>query len=131
MKNKTKILLLVIFLLVIIAILVFYLLAQNNKVKKDNEPCYDITGGGYNLIFETNGGEHLDLMRVCIACSPDSYSSLPIPIKNGHKFLGWYYDEKLTEKVEVTSTLNIEPIPDYKDECIIGYKDITLYASWD
>ena len=46
--------------------------------------------------------------------------------KEGYTFEGWYYDEKLTNKV---NDLTFVQQFDEKD-CLIGYKDITVYAKW-
>ena len=70
-------------------------------------------------------------MSVCIACSPDSYSDLPTPNRNGYNFEGWYYDKELTKKVDEVNTLDINPIPKLdKNKCVIGYEDIELFAKW-
>ena len=71
-------------------------------------------------------------MHICIACSPDSYEDLPIPIRDGYKFDGWYYDKEFKNPVEGTSSLDIKPIiiTSKKEWCIIGYKDMTIYAKW-
>ena len=101
---------------------------NNNEVKKD---CMPFTGGSYNLVFDTDGGTEIESMSVCIACSPDSYEDIPIPEKEGYTFDGWYSDKKLTKKIDYTNTKDIKAIPEYdEDKCMIGYKDITLYASW-
>ena len=96
------------------------------------EECYSISGGGYNIIFNTNNDVIVSSMHVCIACPPDVYADLPVPSKAGYEFLGWYYNPELTKKVEVTNSLDITPNPIYKQEnCITGYNDITLYAKWN
>ncbi len=71
-------------------------------------------------------------MHVCIACPPDSYEKLPIPEKDGYEFIGWYYDSKLTKKVEGESTLDVTPNSiKTKTGCAKGYKTRTLYAKWN
>ena len=98
---------------------------------KQKEPeCEYFTGGGFNIVFNTNGGEKLSPMDVCIACAPDTYNELPIPTKEGYKFDGWYYDKHFLRKVNVNSTLDITPVPKKDGKCVVGYKDITLYAKW-
>ena len=92
------------------------------------EECHSITGGGYNIIFDTDNSS----MHVCIACPPDTYENLPVPVKEGYIFDGWYYDSELTSKVEATTTFDIDPVPIYqKENCITGYKNITLHAKWN
>lgn len=102
----------------------------SNKQKSKKEECTPITGGGFNLVFNTDSDKQIESMHVCIACSPDSYEDLPKAEKEGYTFEDWYYDKELTKKVEGTKTLDIKPIPNKKKNCIIGYKDITLYAKY-
>lgn len=125
--NK-KIIVLVV-LLLIAAVVIGILIDHHLKEKR--ERCDSISGGAFHLVFETNGGEELRTMHVGIAVSPDSYDVLPVPSKEGFDFEGWYYDKELTKKVDATSSRDISPVPNYyKNKCLIGYKDITLYAKW-
>ena len=106
---------------------------KNEEKIKNNEEvdCVAFTGGSYNLKFETNGGDKIESMTICIACSPDSYEKVPIPTKEGDTFEGWYYDKNFKKKMTETSTGKIEPVDDIdKNGCLVGYKDITLYAKW-
>ena len=101
------------------------------SLNRNKKKCSPFTGGSYTLKFETDGGTEIEDMSVCIACSPDSYKEIPIPEKEGFTFDGWYSDKKLTKKIDFTSTKDIKAIPEYDDDdCMIGYKDITLYANW-
>lgn len=102
---------------------------NKDKIKKD---CAPFTGGSFNLIFNTNGGEEIDSMSICIACSPDSYKDIPIPVKEGYKFMGWFTDKKFTNRITFTNTKEFKSVPKYdKDNCMIGYEDIEIYAKWD
>lgn len=101
---------------------------DNNKITKQ---CIPFTGGSYTLKFDTLGGNEIEDMNICIACSPDSYKDIPIPEKEGFTFDGWYSDKKLTKKIDFTNTKDIKAVPKYdKDNCMTGYKNITLYANW-
>ena len=101
---------------------------DTDKIKKQ---CTPFTGGSYTLKFDTDGGDEIEDMNICIACSPDSYKDIPIPEKEGFTFDGWYSDKKLTKKIDFTNTKDIKAVPKYdKDKCMTGYKDITLYANW-
>ncbi len=123
-----------ILMLIVVITTVILIVKFNTEEEKEpkEEECYSITGGGYNIKFDTDSDIKIDIMHVCIACSPDSYSNLPIPERNGYIFDGWYYDSKFTKKVDATSTLYITPQPIYeKENCVRGYKDITLYAKWN
>ncbi len=120
-----KKIIIVITLLLVVTILL--LIKFNNE---DNE-CYSISGGSFGIIYNTNGGESLELSSVCIACPPNSYSTLPVPTKEGYTFDGWYYDKEFTKKVDGDSTLNVEPNPILeKGTCITGYNNVTIYAKW-
>lgn len=108
-----------------------YCIYSNNTDKAVNVKCEEFTGGSFDLVFETNGGNELNMLGVCIACSPDSYPELPIPTKKGYKFEGWYYDEELTNKVSAITTNEITPVEKLdKNGCRTGYEQIKLYAKW-
>lgn len=122
-KKNNKIIIIVIIIIIILIFITIY------RSKKN---CEIFTGGGYNLIFNTNCKENIEPMDICIACDPDSYDDLPIPKREGYKFSGWYYDKILTKKVTKKSTFYINPITE-KDwrGCPIGYQDVVLYAKWE
>lgn len=123
MKKK---IILFIFTFTIVAI-VFIIIITNNK----NNKCIPFSGGSYNLIFVTNSNQKINSIRICIACPPDSYDKLPISLRDGYKFDGWYYDKELKNKVSAIKTNEIIPITKKdKNNCIIGYYDIKLYAKW-
>ena len=63
------------------------------------------------VYFETNGGEEIDHLEFFYL---DEMIEV-IPVKEGHKFIGWFTDEALTIPYEYGLV---------KD-------DITLYASWE
>ena len=111
---------------VIIIIILSFIVIVNNK----KEECSPISGGGFTLIFETNSEVKIDSMHVCIACPPEAYDEIPIPVRDGYTFVGWYYDKKFKNKVTVTSTLDITPKAELKKGCLVGYEDITIYAKW-
>ena len=97
--------------------------------KKRRPDCTSISGGSFNLVFDTNGGNPLKTMRVCVACSPDSYDELPTPEKDAYQFSGWYYDSGFKKKVE--SIVSIQPVANTdKNGCFKSYKDIKIYAKW-
>lgn len=112
----------------IIAIFVVYIVCFNNKKKVT---CNEFTGGGFEIIFNTNGGNKIESMHTCIACSPDSYPLLPIPTKEGYIFDGWYYDKSFNNKVAGDSSLDVNPKESFdKNGCRTGYENVTLYAKW-
>ena len=125
--NKKLIILVV--LLIVIVIIIGIFINFYFKVKRDK--CNAISGGRFHIVFETDGGEELDILGVGVGISPDSYPNLPVPIRDGYTFEGWYYDSKLTDKVDSTSTRDISPVAEYdKHKCFTGFKTITLYAKW-
>lgn len=142
MKKKLLIIGICIIVILVITAIIYIFFYQKNKnnikkeeksiVKKEKkEKCISFTGGAFNIFFNTNGGNEIENMHVGIAVSPDSYQDLPTPVKEGYKFEGWYYDKEFTNKVEVKNSKDIKPIPEYnKNNCMIGYKDIELYANW-
>ena len=71
-------------------------------------------------------------MDVCIGCDP-TLTKLPIPTKDGYEFGGWYYDEKLTEAVNVTYAADVEHTDVVIENGCTIYKNknIKLYAKWE
>lgn len=105
---------------------------KNSTQKKveEKEECESITGGSFALIFDAESDQKMEKINICIACSSDSYENIPTPTKEGFTFEGWFYDKALTNKVEITNTKDITPIPLKENGCIIGYNDITIYAKF-
>lgn len=136
MKNKKLLLAIlggIVGVAAVTGLVIFLLTNKDDEPKKsDKVKCENITGGSYNLVFNTNGGEKIENMSVCIACPPNSYEELPVAKKDGSVFGGWYYDEKLTDAVTSNSSMDINPVGKKdKNDCVVGYEDITLYAKWD
>ena len=92
--------------------------------------CNILAGGGFHILFDTNGGEKIESMSVCIACAPDTYKDIPTPKREGYIFQGWYYDTRFIRKVESKNSIDIKIIPKKKEGCTVGYQDITLHAKW-
>lgn len=80
-----------------------------------------IEGGSFLVNFITSGGNTMESISVCIACS--GTSSIPVPKRNGYEFIGWYYDENFIEKVN----------EQYLEDLTYSYstKSVTIYAKWD
>ena len=143
--KKKYIIFISIILVVIIIIISIFLVFNNkekdinnkedkidNKTEKTKKECTPFVGGSFNLIFDTMGGEEIQSMNICIACSPDSYQDIPIPKKDGYKFLGWYKDKDYIFRIDFTNTKDFKSSPKYdKNKCMIGYEDITIYAKWE
>lgn len=73
-------------------------------------------GGGsarkYTVSFETNGAGTIEQITVY---SNSTVSELPIPVKDGYKFEGWFTDAELTQVFDKTTRIT---------------SDMTLYAKW-
>ena len=127
---KVNIIILILFVIVVIIGVIFFVYKMIDNNTKNNN-CLPFSGGSFHVNFVVNGGEELPNMLVGIACSPDSYDELPIPVREGYTFDGWYYDKELKEKIEFTNTRFFTPVPEYdKNKCRIGYQDIEIYAKW-
>lgn len=78
-------------------------------------------GGGtgsrddYTLHYVTNGGNHLSSETKSSSWTKD-YEDLPIPVRDGYTFEGWYWDLRLTEPV--TGDVKVDKTT------------VTLYAKW-
>lgn len=76
-------------------------------------------GGGtqysYTLRYDTNGGETIKSEAKSYSWTK-KYEELPVPVRDGYTFDGWYLDSKLTVPVE--------------DDVKVNRSTITLYASW-
>lgn len=131
MKNKN--ILIVVLSVIIIALVALIILLNNgnDEILPIIKECQPITGGGFTVEFETNGGNTIEPRSVCIACSPDSYEIIPTALKDGYTFEGWYYDEELTDKVDGETMLFVIPNPKIEnDDCIVGYNTVKLYAKY-
>ena len=105
---------------------------QPNKNNTKNNNCLPFSGGSFHVNFVVNGGEELPNMLVGIACSPDSYLDLPIPVRDGYNFDGWYYDNEFTKKIDFTNSIDFKPISKFDNKkCQIGFEDIEIYAKWE
>ncbi len=73
----------------------------------------DETGFGYTLNFDSNGGISPIDSKEYDTNTP--LGELPVPLKDGHEFLGWF--TKISGGEEVTSETQLT-------------KDLTIYAHW-
>ena len=65
----------------------------------------------YDISFETNGGSAIATMYDELTIP----ANLPIPVKNGFNFIGWYYDNEFNTSVVIGDVLT---------------QNVTLYARW-
>lgn len=113
-----------------ILLLSFLVFKKDKKSDPKTNGCDNITGGSYNLIFNSEG-EVLQKMSICISCPPDTYEDLLVPEKEGFIFEGWFYDEALENAVSASNSIDIKPVAKKdKKDCTVGYEDINLYAKW-
>lgn len=68
----------------------------------------------YTVTFESWGGSLVDDMKV----KPGTKITLPIPVRTGYYFYGWYTDTTFTDEVAWT------------EDSVMPKADITLYARW-
>ena len=73
------------------------------------------TRDDYTLHYVTNGGKHLSSETRSSAWTKD-YEDLPIPVRDGYTFEGWYWDLRLTEPVT--------------GDVKVNKTTVTLYAKW-
>ena len=98
----------------------------------------------YYIKFNTYGGIKVKPIKICDPsdnnCDPSdindpSYNNndiIPIPEREGYTFGGWFYDTSFTKPIEGVYVHNIKEDKKYDlGGCLIGYKDINLYAKWN
>lgn len=90
--------------------------------------CNTKVNNKYTLTYQVSNGQNVT-KEICVGCN-DNPSLINLE-RNGYVFAGWYYDSKLTKKVETDSTSDIKVSKKYdKNNCHIGYKNVTLYPKW-
>ena len=105
----------------------FELYAKWTK-KETTKTCNTKVNNKYTLTYQVSNGQNVT-KEICVGCS-DNPAIINLE-RNGYVFAGWYYDSALTKKVETENTGNIKVIKKYdKNNCHIGYKDVTLYPKW-
>ena len=67
----------------------------------------------YTISFEENGGDQVADLTVDFGTT---VSALPVPIREGYTFMGWYLDEQLTTSYALAS---------------MPANNLTLYADWE
>lgn len=99
---------------------------EKNIIEDKNCPEGNLT---FKVIYNTNGGKPLDDYIHCDSCAPEVVE-LPKTIREGYEFVGWYYDEALTKKVELEDVSKIEYIQEYDEDKCPKLTIINLYAKW-
>mgnify|MGYP004658261619 FL=1 len=85
------------------------------------------------ITFYTNGGSKIEKTTVDI--SDKTIHKIPETTKEGSVFMGWYYDEALTNKVETSYLEELKYIEKYDEygcpiETSCDTLDINIYAKW-
>jgi uncharacterized repeat protein (TIGR02543 family) len=92
----------------------------------------------YDVSYESNGGSSISPMAVKYGAVAD----LPIPVKAGYTFIGWYMNSSLTTEVNLTSPIrnttdsnNVNGITSYIKKGTVpnwgaNGATVTLYAKW-
>ncbi len=81
------------------------------------------------IIYNTNGGNSLDSQYISAIKYSDT--SLPIPVKSGYIFKGWYYDSTLTNKVNTNDFTEVSYTPKYDTHGCVQTVSVNLYAKWE
>ena len=92
--------------------------------------CIPLDGSGAKIYYNTNGGNVIESSSVCKTCGIREFPALPVPTKNDASFAGWYYDEKLTKKVEAKTIDEVKTNPIYDSKGCYIRSEVTLYAKW-
>lgn len=84
--------------------------------------------------FMTNGGSRIKELNYCSSCGSGSFD-LPVPVREGYTFGGWYSDISLTKKVNNHFIKSIDGeditiIPD-NGGCNVNSGHAYLYAKWE
>ena len=69
----------------------------------------------YTLKYDTNGGEKIASERNKAPWTK-AYGTLPMPVRTGYIFDGWYYDSACTDRV--------------REDVEVNQATVTLYAGW-
>ena len=75
----------------------------------------DATQNEFELHYVTNGGKHLSVESEIRVWTKD-YRDLPVPVREGYTFEGWYWDLRLTDRVTGDVKVDV-PV-------------VVLYAKW-
>lgn len=65
----------------------------------------------YEITFDTRGGDEISGVKYYV----DAAVELPVPVRDGYTFAGWYTDEALTEAADIT---------------VMPAGNVRLYAAW-
>lgn len=103
--------------------------------KWEKESCPIVTGSSLTLSFDTSGLADIADINICTTCSEEKIE-LPIPLKKGYLFAGWYSDKNYIDFINIDS--NVSPDINKLDVvneidsngCKTTSSKATLYARW-
>lgn len=101
-----------------------------------NKACGIVLNNYYKVIikFETNDGEKINDLNYCKNCGTAGFK-LPTPVRKGYKFVGWYSDRELTNKIDdiyikEKAEQQVLFFP-YNRGCNVDKVYTYLYAKWE
>ncbi|HAB65727.1 MAG TPA: hypothetical protein DCE23_00020 [Firmicutes bacterium] len=103
--------------------------------KWEKESCMEVTGGNLTISFDTGGVTEIKDINICTTCSEEKIK-LPIPVKKGYLFLGWYNDKEYSNLIDIDSSLDsdiskLDIIREVDGNgCETNSSKTTLYARW-
>lgn len=80
------------------------------------------------IYFDTNGGESVE--AISISADEKEEYKIPVPVKEGYNFIGWYYDIELFKEVSETDASKIRYTNEKDENGCLLVDEITLYAKW-
>lgn len=108
---------------------------------KDNDKCDYKEKESVILGYNTMGGNSIESTKFCIDCDEQTIT-LPVPVREGYKFLGWYTGVDYTTRIEINSNrsndlkkiafVRLPNVVIDNDNCIRKVtKTAILYAKWE
>ena len=114
----------------LLLITLLFLCSCSNKEESNVVSCPDFYKNKYKVVFYSDD-KLLSELEVCQICDNNETSELPVPVKKGYEFAGWYYDELFLSKADVQNINEVEPnIKRDINGCDSSYNDVNLYALW-
>ena len=98
-----------------------------NLKKTDIKEECEKPNNKYRIIFVTNYDSSLENIETCPTCEDQE---IPIISQDNYDFDGWYYDKEFNNKINSNKIKDLSRKEIRKNNCLIGYEDITLYAKW-
>lgn len=115
--------------------------SDNKDEPKDDDKCTYKEIENIILGYNSMGGNSIESTKFCMECEEQSIT-LPTPVREGYKFLGWYTGEDYSTRVEIDSNrsndlkkISFTRLPNIvfdEENCIKKVtKTAILYAKWE